>query len=144
MEKANNAVLCNGTLSLLRHCNVSLLRTTFPRSQKAHASPSFLRTRLSPRLLAALPSSQAAPLNSHGRCCGNPAPHLLRDCCQLVRWPWHQPHPHLDGATGPCSHIQPQLLFSTLFKANSASMTPAGPLFPSKKCFFPSHLPELS
>lgn len=45
-KQTNNAVLCNGTLSLLRHCNVSLPRTIFPRSRKAHMSPSFFPTLL--------------------------------------------------------------------------------------------------
>lgn len=65
-------------------------------------------------LLAAFPSSHAAPLNTHGRCCGNPPPHLLRESWQLVRLPWHQPHQHLDGASRPRSQIQPQLLFLCL------------------------------
>lgn len=61
-KQTNNAVLCNGTLSLLRHFNVSLPRTIFPRSRKAHMSPSFFPTLLPPLPARRPPQLTRGPL----------------------------------------------------------------------------------
>lgn len=132
MEKANNAVLCNGTLSLLRHCSVSLLRTILPRSRKAHASPSFSPAPLPPLAARCPAQPKAAPPSSHQRCHGDPAPQVPVTPGGSAAL--HGTSPASIGMEPPgpaaksCSCFSP---VSTLFKASGASMTPAWQLFPS-------------
>lgn len=111
-KQTNNAVLCNGTLSLLRHCSVSLLRTIFPRSQRAHVSPSFFPTLLPPSPARCPAQLTRSSSKSHQRC-SDTSPFPLRwESWQLLRVPWH--HQHLDGASRPSSQAQPRPLFSCL------------------------------